>query len=206
MKTVFYNVDTQSDFMNPNGALYVPNAVDIIPNLKALTEYAREHEIRVLGSVDAHAEKDAEMQANGGPFPFHCMVGTPGQKHVPETEPKRPLFVQNREYDEFELEQVLAHESEIFFEKQHYDVFTNTNASKMLESVCERKVVVYGVATDYCVKAAALGMKKMKFDVYLAKDAIMPVTYDGGVAALIEMRKADVRLFPTAEVLRGRLL
>ncbi len=206
MKPIFWNVDTQFDFMSPNGALYVQGAIDIIPNLKALTEYARGHEIRVIGSVDAHAEKDSEMQANGGPFPFHCMVDTPGQKHIPETEPKRPLFVQNREYSDLEIEKILAHEGEIFFEKQHYDVFTNPNAGNMLERICERKAVVYGVATDYCVKAAALGLRKRKFDVYLMRDAIKPVTCEDETSALKEMREVGVRLLPTAEVLRGRLL
>jgi len=53
-KTVFVDIDTQFDFMNPNGALYVPDAEDITDNIKKLFVYANEHKIKILSSTDAH--------------------------------------------------------------------------------------------------------------------------------------------------------
>jgi nicotinamidase/pyrazinamidase len=56
-----------------------------------------------------------------------------------------------------------------------------------------REVVLYGVATDYCVKHSALGMRENGVDVYLVLDAIEPVTQQGGREALDDMLKAGVR-------------
>lgn len=197
---VFWNVDTQHDFVDRDGALYVPGAEEIKPLLRALTEHARRRGVRVLGSVDAHSEKDPEMQASGGPFPVHCVAGTPGQGIIPETAPADPLFVQNRAYDEEELGRVLAHEGEILFEKQHYDVFTNPNALPVVQRLGIRRAVVYGVATDYCDRAAAIGLRRAGVVVYLVEDAIRPVTEEGGRAALAEMLAAGVRMVSTAQV------
>ncbi len=53
-KTVFVDIDTQFDFMNPKGALYVQDAEGIIDNIKKLFDYANEHKIKILSSTDAH--------------------------------------------------------------------------------------------------------------------------------------------------------
>src|SRR3989344_145268 len=201
MKTIFWNVDTQHDFMNKNGALYVPGAEEIKPALDRLTKYALPQGIKIMGSIDAHTEKDPEMKANGGPFPFHCMIGTLGQKHIPETAPINPLYVKNKEYTAKELEGILGHNGEVIFEKQHYDVFTNPNTAKVLGKLGIKLAVVYGVATDYCDKAAALGLRKLGIEVYLVEDAIKPVTEEGGEAALEEMLAAGVKLTKTKDVL-----
>jgi nicotinamidase/pyrazinamidase len=50
-ETIFWDVDTQVDFMLPDGKLYVPGAEQIISRLEALTLYARDHLIPILGSV-----------------------------------------------------------------------------------------------------------------------------------------------------------
>ncbi len=205
MKTIFWNVDTQYDFIEPNGALYVSGAETIKPSLEKLTRYARQKRIKVLGSVDAHTEKDPELQANGGPFPFHCLAGTPGQKHIPETTPQNPLYVQNRSYSNAELEEILAHKGEIIFEKQHYDVFTNPNTAEVLRRFGIKTAIVYGVATDYCDKAAALGLHKLGIEVYLVEDAIRPVTEEGGKQALRELYFMGVKPVTTAQVLEGIL-
>src|SRR5512142_104712 len=81
-EVVFWDVDTQRDFMLPDGALYVPGAERIIPNLARLTQYARQHDILVVADVDAHQPDDPEFQD----WPPHCLVGTPGQWKVQETE------------------------------------------------------------------------------------------------------------------------
>lgn len=206
MKLVFWNVDTQNDFINPDGALYVQGSEQIKPNLKILTEYAKKKKIKIMGSVDAHTEKDSEMKANGGPFPFHCMINTFGQKHIPETEPKNPIYVKNREHTDQEIDEILKHGGEIIFEKQHYDVFTNPNTEKVLKRYEVKKAIVYGVATDYCDKAAALGLRNLGIEVYIVEDAIRPVTEEGGKKALEEMYSANVKQTTTKEILEGLLL
>ena len=95
---IFYDIDTQNDFMNKNGALYVPGAEEIKPNIRALTAYARKNNMQLVGSVDAHPENDPEFEV----FPPHCIKNTKGQEKIIPTKT-----------------------GEIYFEKQHYDVFTN---------------------------------------------------------------------------------
>jgi len=58
---VFVDVDTQFDFMDPKGSLYVPGADEIVPNLKRLIDFAEENDIPVVASVDAHSHDDPEF-------------------------------------------------------------------------------------------------------------------------------------------------
>src|SRR5687767_10067372 len=80
MVTVFFDIDTQIDFMVPAGALYVPGAERLLPAISALNRYAVENDIPLISTMDAHAENDIEFRN----WPAHCVVGTIGQKK-PET-------------------------------------------------------------------------------------------------------------------------
>ncbi|MBI4140349.1 isochorismatase family protein [Candidatus Woesearchaeota archaeon] len=94
----------------------------------------------------------------------------------------------------------------IFFEKQHYDVATNPWFEKVLKAVAPQQAVVYGVATDYCVRAGALALKKAGVpEVYLVSDAIAGITSDGCAKALDEMVAAGVKLTTSKNVLEGKL-
>src|SRR5438045_1785710 len=87
-RVIFWDVDTQYDFMKADGKLYVPDAEQLIPNLKKLTDYAHGHGIRVVASADDHVREDAEISETPDwkqTFPAHCLRGTPGQKKIPET-------------------------------------------------------------------------------------------------------------------------
>ncbi len=81
MKTVFFDVDTQIDFLIPAGALYVPGAERMIEQIAALNRYAMEHGIPVISTMDAHAEDDPEFKQ----WPHHCVAGTLGQQKPPST-------------------------------------------------------------------------------------------------------------------------
>ena len=67
-KTVFVDIDTQFDFMNPRGNLYVPDAEDIADNIKKLFNYAKEHKIKILSSIDAHTVDDPEFKTLSCPL------------------------------------------------------------------------------------------------------------------------------------------
>ncbi len=218
MKLIFWNVDTQKDFTNKDGALYVHGAEEIKPNLVALTKYARLHRQKIILSRDSHNNKSRELIQNGGQFPPHCMAGTKGYKNIPETTPKNPLVIPTTEgtYMEFiemeiltyspTLNKMLQHKGELVFEKDNNDVFTNYYAGKFVANSGARAAVVYGVATDYCVKLAALGLRKSGLEVYLVTDAITSVNEKDGKSALEEMLAAGVKTITTKDVLEGKLL
>src|SRR6185312_16056768 len=72
MKMVFFDVDTQLDFLYPAGALYVPGAESIVPRVAALNRYAADTGIPLISTVDAHTEDDPEFRH----WPPHCVAGT----------------------------------------------------------------------------------------------------------------------------------
>ena len=175
---IFYDVDTQNDFMLSQGGLYVPEAEDIVNNLTFLTNYARRNGLPIFGSVDAHANNDPEFKV----FPPHCVLGTWGQEKV-----------------------VPERLGETYFQKQHYDVFTNPDVEKTLRDADVTEAVVYGVATDICVRAAVLGMQQRNVQCYVVEDAIKGVFADKTKTALEEMAKAGAKFVTTKEVLEGKV-
>ena len=78
---IFWDVDTQADFMLPGGKLYVPGAENLLPNLNLLTDAARRNEVFLVSDACVHGPDDEEFKR----FPPHCVRGTPGAAIVPET-------------------------------------------------------------------------------------------------------------------------
>ena len=72
MKTAFLDVDSQLDFVNPSGALYVPGAERVVPAIARLNAYAAAKRIPLISTVDAHAENDVEFAAWPPPFFRFC--------------------------------------------------------------------------------------------------------------------------------------
>src|SRR3989454_5785923 len=156
-RVIFWDVDTQYDFMKPDGKLYVPDAAPIIPNLERLGDYAHGHGIRVVGSADDHVMEHAEISEHPdwqSTFPPHCLRGTPGQRKIPETALRDPLVIEPASCDPEALgERVRAHRGDILFHKHRFDVFTNENVMTVLEVIDPDDIVLYGVATDVCDKS-----------------------------------------------------
>jgi nicotinamidase/pyrazinamidase len=195
MKQIFFlDVDTQRDFMLSTGALYVPGAERIIPKLRRLFDFARKNEIAVLSSADAHVADDIEFQQ----FPPHCVQGTEGQRKIDETLLPRPLILQNRPIDRNLLNAVQKHQ-QIVVEKQALDLFSNPVSERLLR-VLPPHAIVFGVATEYCVKMACLGLRRMGVRTALVSDAIRALSPKTEKEALEEMRQGGVELI-TSETL-----
>ena len=192
---VFLDVDTQLDFMSPDGALYVPGAERIVPNLSKLLNYARERRVHWIASADAHSPDDPSFTQ----WPPHCVVGTPGQRRIPETARVEAVTVPNRP-QAFETPPDTSQELVLEIEKQEYSVAANPNFDAVLSAVGPSRFVVFGVATDYCVKESALALRRLQLPVDLVVDAVCAIARDGGRQAIEEMVAAGVRLVTTDEV------
>ena len=142
MNTVFFDVDTQLDFVSPAGALYVPGAEKRLPVIAALNRRAP----RLVSTVDAHAENDIEFRT----WPHHCIVGTLGQRKPAE----------------------LLVPGQIVFEKVTTDAFLNPRLLPLLSELSADRYVVYGVVTEICVRFAALGLLAMGKPVDVVTDAV----------------------------------
>lgn len=190
---VFVDIDTQRDFIYPEGGLYVPAAETLEPNLALLIGFAREQGIPVVASADAHAPDDPEFSV----FPPHCVSGTPGQERVVATHLAEAQVIPNRPVD---LD--ISRSSALVLEKTVFDVFGNPNSEAVFQTLSPEMCYVFGVATDYCVRAAALGLRQRGYAVSVIRDAIKAVTPDGEARSLAEMADAGVRFVDTAEVLK----
>ncbi len=196
-KMVFVDVDTQADFMLPTGSLYVPGAEQIIPNLARLLEFARDYDVPVVSSADAHSLSDDEFQQ----FPPHCVKGTAGQKKLPETLLAKWTVLPNEQQPEPAEEEFFRCRQWIL-EKQKFDLFTNVHAAFLFEKLAAGQYVVFGVATEYCVRDAVLGLLRQDRPVTVVEDAIRAIEAGSGQAALQEMQNAGARLLRTQELLR----
>ncbi len=157
-RIVFWDVDTQVDFMEPKGKLSVPGATTIKNNLSRLTNSAPSF-CTLSGSVDAHTPKDREFKV----WPEHCVYGTPGQRKTPESATQDTLFVPSVKLTARQLSEVVAYNKQVLFEKQHSDVETNPNTRSFLAKIDPEEVVVYGVATDVCVDLAVTEVLRFCF-------------------------------------------
>jgi nicotinamidase/pyrazinamidase len=97
----------------------------------------------------------------------------------------------------------LNHE-QIIVEKQSFDIFDNINVDKIVINLDVSDYVVFGVATDYCIKAAVLGLIRRGYKVSLVTDAVKAVTGEGEKGALIEMRDAGVVFVSTQDVMERK--
>lgn len=168
MHCIFLDIDTQNDFIHPGGGLYVPSADKLIDIYDKISVYALDNEITVLASADAHTPNDPEFTQ----FAPHCVKGTEGQKKIEQTLPHL-FFVQPNDGKPVKIEDL--NRTNILFEKQTFDVFSNSKIDTYLQYLKPSKVVVYGVATDYCVKAAVEGLLDRNYPVILLTDAIRAV-------------------------------
>src|SRR5947209_7006819 len=153
MSAVFFDIDSQLDFLYPAGALYVPGAERIVPNIARLNRYAAANGIPVVSTVDAHTEDDPEFKQ----WPHHCVAGATGQHKAESTLLDRRVVVPNSPY-EIAIDGV----QQIIIEKQSVDAFTAANLPKIIERLAADRFVVYGVVTEICVLFAARGLLKFK--------------------------------------------
>ncbi len=206
--TIFYDVDTQRDFVLPGGKLYVPGTEKIIPKLKQLTDFARHSGIRIVCSVDRHFPGDPELKRNGGEYPDHCMDGTEGQKKIGETAPLDPLYIENKDLLEpSEIQSAIDHQGEIVFEKQHFDIFIgNRHAHAIMRLLLEdiRDIVVYGVFTEVCVDHAVNMLVGLGPRIHVVSDAIADIGPDAG-SVLAKWHGLGIEML-TLDELKTRLL
>ena len=179
---IFWDVDTQVDFMLPEGKLYVSGAETIIPTLARLTNWAAQRDVLVVASTDAHQSDDEEFSL----YPPHCLAGTPGQRKIPETTLSPQFTIANRPLtglpDAWRYRQIII-------EKQEFNVFTNPNTDPLLKQLGTPEIVLYGVVTEICVSAATRGLLDRGYRVTLVEDAIQHLDQEKARSFLEELRR-----------------
>jgi len=204
---VFWDVDTQHDFIDPGGKLHVPGAERIVPILRALTDHAHTRGIRILASADDHVPGHRELSATPDlrtTFPDHCMRGTKGQRKIAETTLREPLVI-GPERDPSVVDRVKAHGGDLLFHKHWFDVFTNANLVPVLDHLRPTRIILYGVATDVCDKYAIEGLleRAPQAEIHFVVDAARAIHPEEVDDLLEGWRRRGVRMTTAAEILAG---
>ena len=190
-KTALVVVDMQNDFADPAGALSVRDAEAVFPALEALLAQATEAGSVVVYTKDWHPPTTPHFKANGGIWPPHCVQNTWGaQLHpaLPRVSPAVFIHKGQAQVDGYSAFTVI-------------DPVTSASHETGLRALLQRfgveRVVVAGLATDYCVKHTALDARHFGFETRVAKDAVRAVDLqpEDGERALAEMARAGATLF-----------
>ena len=164
-----WDVDTQVDFMLPDGKLYVRGAEETVPAMGRLVAAAREAGLAHVASADDHELTDPEISDDPDfrtTYPPHCLRGTRGARKIPETEQEDPVPIGLGSFPERYFEG-----REYLLLKKHFDVFTNPNTDRLVARLGLEEVILFGVATDVCDDAAIRGLLERDVRVRFVEDA-----------------------------------
>jgi nicotinamidase/pyrazinamidase len=193
---ILWDVDTQVDFMLPDGKLYVPHAEETVPAMARLVEAARAAGIVHVASADDHELTDEEISEQPDyrtTYPPHCLRGTRGARKIPETEQRDPVPVTFARLPERYFDG-----REFLLLKKSFDVFTNPNTERLLDGFDRDEIVVFGVATDVCDDAAIRGFLERGRKVRFVEDAARGLDDDRVAACTAAWRERGVE-FTTAD-------
>jgi len=170
--TTLIVVDVQNDFADPAGNLYVAGGEDVVPVINREIEAASLAGAAVVYTADWHPESTPHFAKDGGIWPVHCVGGTWGAEFHPDLTVKGPVIKKGTRgedgYSGFSVSDPVTGE---------------TSPTGLADLVAERgteKLVVAGLATDYCVKATALDGLAAGYPVVLLTGAIRSVDLEAG--------------------------
>jgi nicotinamidase/pyrazinamidase len=174
-------VDVQNDFC-PGGSLAVPEGHVVVPILNEYMERATDAGMPIFASRDWHPEQTRHFAAQGGPWPPHCVQGSPGAEFHPELRLPPGTVIVSKGMSE-EDQGYSALEAELP---------DGQSLADALHARGVRHVYVGGLATDYCVRATVLDALKGGFETSVLIDASRPVDVQAGDGerALNEMLSA----------------
>lgn len=183
-ETALVIVDVQNDFADPEGGLYVNDGAAVVPVINAEIEWAKAAGARVVYTADWHPESTPHFQKDGGIWPVHCVGDTWGAEFHPDLVVEGPIVRKGTNgedgYSGFTMKDPESDET------------MPTELASILQEWGVTKLVVTGLATDYCVKATALDGISGGFSVQLMASAVRSVDLEpgDGERALAEVEAA----------------
>lgn len=173
-------VDLQRDFM-PGGALGVPDGDRVIAPANACIALFLGRGLPVIASRDWHPADHVSFPQRGGPWPVHCVAGSPGAAFDPRVALPAGIRVVSKATER---------------DREAYSAFDGTWLRQELVAQGVRRLFIAGLATDYCVRATVHDALRLGLAAVVLRDAVCAVDVrpGDGDAALQEMADAGARL------------
>ena len=169
-------VDIQRDFCR-GGALAVPDGDAVVPAANRWIARARAEGMPIISSRDWHPADHVSFRAQGGPWPPHCVQGSPGAEFHPDLAVPADVHVVSKGSDpDFDA----------------FSAFDGTGLADRLHALGVERLFIGGLALEYCVRATVLDALAAGFEAHLLLDATRALEVNPGdaEAALAEMTRA----------------
>lgn len=178
----------QRDFC-PRGALAVKGGDEVIPALNQVISTCERIGIPVYYTRDWHPPNHMSFKARGGPWPPHCVQGTPGAEFHPSLRVPLGAIVISKGDDP---------------DAEAYSAFQGTDLEKRLKEVEVDTIILGGLTTDYCVKESTLDARRAGFEVEVLEDCTRAVNVkpEDGAKALAAIREAGAKLTTAAQSIK----
>jgi nicotinamidase/pyrazinamidase len=190
-RTALIVVDVQNDFTDRNGSLYVMGGARIVPTINAQVDEALAAGAFVVYTQDWHPPHTPHFVQDGGIWPVHCVAGSWGAEFHPNLKVEGPVVRKGANgedgYSGFTMR----------------DPKTGETIPTELEGVLRKRdierVVVCGLATDYCINATAIDAASLGFDTSVLTDACRAVNLQTGDSerAIEQMTRSGVKTVST---------
>lgn len=181
-------VDVQNDFADPSGSLYVQGGEAVVPFVNAEVEAMLTASGRVFYTRDWHPPSTPHFEKDGGIWPVHCVAGTWGAEFHPDLLIRGPVVAKGTS----------GEDGYSGFSMRHHETgeTISTDLERLLRDAGIDRVVVVGLATDYCVKATALDARSLGFATVVLSDGVRAVNLveGDGERAIAELRRVGVNV------------
>ncbi|HVP13824.1 MAG TPA: isochorismatase family protein [Phycisphaerae bacterium] len=194
---ILVDMNTQCDFLLPNGAVPVANRSQILPNIRKLMNWGRIGELPVVSSLECHRPGES---LNG--LPSHCVDRSGGQRKLPFTLMARRIIIHADNTLDLPLDPFRRYQ-QLIFTKRNVDFLANPKADRLVNSIFVGHVVVFGVLAEQCVKAVVLGLLTRQIKTVVVTDACGYWCAAEADLALRQMEAKGAILVTTEELLSG---
>jgi nicotinamidase/pyrazinamidase len=191
-------VDVQNDFADPAGSLYVAGGEEVVGYINEQIGLARAAGATVIYTQDWHPDSTPHFQKDGGIWPVHCVQGSWGAQFQPRLVIEGAIVQKGSNgedgYSGFTMRDPLSGET------------IATPLHEMLGEADVTRLIVAGLATDYCVKSTVLDGRQRGYPVTVLQNGIRAVNLQPGDGdrAIEEMLAAGALLESRAAVAPGR--
>lgn len=203
--TIFWDEDTQYDFMRSDGKLYVPNAESIIDKISKIRKFALENGFSIVASTDWHSLEDKEISSRPDykeSYPPHCIANQKGAERVGYLGNIDIKYINIYKLPREHLRNLVDREQfHIVIRKNDLDVFTNPNTEPLLDLIKPEMVIIFGVALDVCVSITAHDLLKYgKAELIILADAVKGLGQKPDTEILTEFQQKGIKISRFSEL------